>query len=371
MAKLDFDIGAQVHCKDGDCGKLLKVVVDPHTRRVTDLIVEKGFLLTTDRVLPVDLVERTSKGDVYLAISGDALADYPEYREVELKQPAPGVEAGAYGEGNVRCWQTGYSMVCKEPVIPMVRKQISVGVDADLAVVERGTPVRNAQGTIGRVDHLLVDAASGEITHLVVRKGLIPYYPIVPVSEVRAVSEEAVTVGLTEEEIDALMRYRSRSADDIKAELQEHLGRLGFDLAKMQIAVEGNTVRLTGWVPSVAAKRHAEAVARAVEGVIDVENLLDTDIAIRTRVLNELLTDARTNVAVIEVINEQGIVTLRGEVDSAEVRAVAEEIAASQPGVLSVVNALEVKPDEYAERLTARSLALGLWPKKLGGWTQQ
>jgi osmotically-inducible protein OsmY/uncharacterized protein YrrD len=365
MAKFDFDIGARVHCNDGDCGSLLKVVIDPHTQRVTDLIVKKGFLLTTDRVLPVDAVQRTSSGGVYLDISGEGLEAYPEYREVEFTEPAPDVQAGVYDRGDVRCWRAAYHMACAEPVIPMVRRQIHKGVDADLAVIEQGSPVTNAQGTVGKVDHLLVDAKSGEITHLVVRKGLIPYYPIVPISEIRAVSDEGVSVALTGDEIDALVRYRSRGAEDIKAELQDRLAGLGFDLDQVQVVVEGNVVRLTGWVSSIAAKRHAEAIARAVEGVIDVENVLDTDTAIKTRVVHALLSDPRTSVAVIEVINEQGIVTLKGAVDSAEIREAAKEIAAGQSGVLSVVNALEVEPDKYTEWLTARSFSLGLWSKRM------
>ena len=114
-------------------------------------------------------------------------------------------------------------------------------------------------------------------------------------------------------------------------------------------------------MPNVAAKRHAEAIARAVKSVIDVENLLDTDIAIQTRVSHALLSDPRTSISVIEVVNERGMVTLKGEVDSAEVREAAEEIAEEQPGVLSVVNALQVKPDDYTEWFAARTFALGFW----------
>jgi osmotically-inducible protein OsmY len=343
---------------------LHKVVVDPHTQRVTDLIVEKGFLLTTDRILPVDLVDHTSNGDVHLAISGDSLEAYPEYREVEFKEPAPGVKAGVYDRRDIRCWPSAYRMACPEPVVPMVKKRIHEGVDADLAVVERGTPVKNAHGTVAEVDHVLVDAESGEITHLVVRKGLIPYYPIVPVSEVEAVSDRAVTVDLPEEEIDGLARYRNRDGDDIRAEVRDRLTGLGFELDLIQIDVDGSIVTLRGWVPSVAAKRHAEAIARAVEGVIDVENLLDTDIAVQTRVLYALLSDPRTSISVIEIVNERGVVTLKGKVDSAKVREAAEEIAAEQPGVLSVVNALEVKPDDYTQWFTARTFALELWSRK-------
>ena len=355
MAKLDFDIGARVHCTDGECGKLLKVVVDPHTQRVTDLIVQRGLVLPTDRVLPADLVARTHDGELYLDISREAFNAHPEYREVEFEEPAPGAEAGRYDLGDVRCWQDPYRLACPEPVIPMVKKRIHAGVDADLAVVERGTPVVNHQGRVGRVDHLLVDAESGEISSLVVRRGMIPYYPILPISAVRQVSDEAVTVDLTEAEIDDLVRYRSRSPEDIQAELVDRMSKLGFDLNKIRVEVVENVVQLTGWVSSIAAKRHAEAIARAVDGVIDVENMLDTDISTLGAVTHALMTDPRTDVCAIEVTCEEGVVTLRGVVDSAQMRDAAAEIAAEQPGVLSVTNKLAVEADEYTAWLKVRS----------------
>lgn len=364
MAKFDFHVGAQVHCTDGECGRLHKVVVDPHTQRVTDLVVERGFVLPTDRVLPADLVERTRNGDVYLGITENALKTYPEYREVEFTEPAPGVKAGHYNKDDVRCWQNAYRLACSEPVIPLVKKKVHVGVDADLAVIERGTPVKNGQGTIGKVDHLLADAKDGEITHLVVRRGLIPYYPILPVSALQQVSDEAVTVDLTEKEIDDLVRYRNRSSEDIQAELADRMAKLGFDLNKIRVEVVGSVVQLTGWVPSIAAKRHAEAIARAVEGVLDVQNMLDTDLSISAAVIHALLTDPRTDVSEIEVTSEEGLVTLRGVVDGAQIRDVAAEIAAEQPGVLSVVNKLEIRADEYTAWLVVRSFSFGCWPPK-------
>ena len=368
-AKLHFVIGAPVYCTDGDCGRVSKVVVDPHTHRITDLIVEKGFLLTTDRVLPIDLVNRASAEGIYLTLSGAELKDYPEYREIEFRD-APSFKAGGYDLRDVRCWQMPYRMACKDPVIPMVRRRIREGLSGELAVIERGTPVKNAQGTVGYVDHVLVSPKSGEITHLVIRKGLVLYYPILPVSDVREMSDEAVTIGLTDEQIKGLARYKSRDAEDIKAEWLDRMAGLGFDLSHIDISVEGSIVRLTGWVPSVTAKRHAEAIARSIEGVVDVEDSLETDIAIQTRVLNALLTDPRTSVSVIEVLNNSGIVTLKGQVDTAEIRAAAEEIAANQPGVLSVVNALEVKPDDDTRWLHARSLAVTLWSEQATGMFQ-
>lgn len=62
-----------------------------------------------------------------------------------------------------------------------------------------------------------------------------------------------------------------------------------------------------------------------------------------TRALNE---DERTQDYGIEVISESGMVTLKGEVDSAEARQAAEEIAAEQEGVIEVINSLEFREEK-------------------------
>jgi osmotically-inducible protein OsmY len=361
MAKYDFNIGAQVHCRDGECGKLHKVVVDPHTQRVTDLIVDRGFLLTTDGILPVGVVERATREGIYLSISSEDLADYPEYREVEFEEPAPAARESTYDRSDIRCWPAAYGLVCSEPVIPMVRRRVHEGISPARAVIKQGTPIRNAQGAIGHIDHLLVDPKSGEVSHLVVRKGLLPYYPIVPISAVKTVSDKAVSVSLTDEEVNALPRYKSREAEDIEVELRARLGESPLDFSGVEMSIDGGNVLLVGWVPDIRAKRRAEAIARSIDGVIDVQNRLDAEVTITTRVMNALLSDPRTSLSTIDVVNERGLITLKGKVDSVEVYEAAEGIAAEQTGVVSVVNALEVEPDDDTEPLRARLMALASW----------
>jgi hypothetical protein len=62
-------------------------------------------------------------------------------------------------------------------------------------------------------------------------------------------------------------------------------------------------------------------------------------------VLDELAEDPRTASSVIEVIHDQGVITLTGEVDNELAHIAAEEIAHRHQGVTSVVNALEVRPE--------------------------
>lgn len=72
------------------------------------------------------------------------------------------------------------------------------------------------------------------------------------------------------------------------------------------------------------------------------ETILSKDEALRTKVSNALAEHPDTRETAVEVINENGVITLVGEVKSAQARQAAAAIAAEQPGVISVTNSLKV-----------------------------
>lgn len=59
-------------------------------------------------------------------------------------------------------------------------------------------------------------------------------------------------------------------------------------------------------------------------------------------VTKALVQDKRTKDAAIEVINQNGILTLKGHVKNDKIREAAENIAMQQPGVVSVINELKI-----------------------------
>ena len=67
-------------------------------------------------------------------------------------------------------------------------------------------------------------------------------------------------------------------------------------------------------------------------------------LTIAARVSAALAEDPRTALEPIDVSSSGATVTLIGQVRSGEVRAAAEQIARSVPGVAMVVNELEVRP---------------------------
>ncbi len=71
------------------------------------------------------------------------------------------------------------------------------------------------------------------------------------------------------------------------------------------------------------------------------------------RVDTALAEDKRTAEFEINVIDEQGVVTLTGSVASPEAKTAAEDIAAAQAGVIEVINNLEVEETDIVEEIAA------------------
>jgi sporulation protein YlmC with PRC-barrel domain len=359
MSKFDFNIGAQVVCRDGNCGKLLKVVVDPDSGKITDLIVEKGFLLATNRIVPIAAVEQATEEEIHLSIGSDQFEEYPKYHAEEIRIPAPGWERAEERTAKDATEHTSiYGQAFERAFVPTIRYRIHEGISPELSVVERGMPVNHAEKTIGKVDHALVDRDSLEITHLVVDPGLLADSIVMPISMVKQISEEELYVEATDQELELLPRYTPRDEADALADLQERLAATSIDFGDVKATFNGGVLRLMGVVPDVLAKRQAEAIARSMEGVIEVENALVTDTSIVAHMTAALSTNPRTDVAIVGVINERGVVTLKGQVDDPNTRDAVEEIARRQPGVADVINDLEVKIDDATEFLRFRKMLL-------------
>ncbi len=60
-------------------------------------------------------------------------------------------------------------------------------------------------------------------------------------------------------------------------------------------------------------------------------------------VTKALVEDSRTKHSAIEVIDQNGILTLKGHVKNDKIRAAAETIAMQQSGVVSVINELKIE----------------------------
>jgi HSP20 family molecular chaperone IbpA/osmotically-inducible protein OsmY/sporulation protein YlmC with PRC-barrel domain len=357
MNQLDLNIGSEVLCEGESCGRLAKVVVDPHTRRVTELVVQKGRLLRRDSIVPMALVKAATREAVSLAIEREHLGELAAYRVGDyVPVPAAQSEKLKTAEDVVQR-VSPLSVLYPELLLPMVQLRTEEGVSAGEAVmIERGHDVRGRNGAIGTVDHVLIDRESGEIRLLVVDRGLFSDSVIVPMALVTGVTDDTIRTDLSEEDLDSLYHYRARDDIDVMVELKERVSGV-IDAESIEMALDDGILTLSGMVADVRTKRRVEAVVRSVVGVLDVQNDLDTGTALQARVTEALSYDRRTALSNIEVAAGVGVVTLRGQVDTAEVREAAGEVAASQRGVTAVANQLVVARDDETALLRLGMLA--------------
>jgi uncharacterized protein YrrD len=316
MNELALSFGAGVSCTDGKCGKLRAVAVNRDMLEVTHLIVEEGFLLKKARVFPFSLVARAA-GDIELSIGSTMAADYPQFREETIETPGASPMAGnGYMEGAYH--------VASAP--PALKRKVRHGVPDERPVLERGVPVITPDGRTGRLDQLLVDEASGRISGLVLEQGvLFLSRRFLPVEMIESVAESGIYIDATPEQLEALQPYAEENGEPAM-----------IDPSATAMPDESRLVHPAGSDPSTRREAEPEAQpAPPAQGLGGAED-------VKYRVARALDEDPRTADEPIEVTFERGIVTLGGFVASPQARAAAEVIAATQPGVISVVNTLKL-----------------------------
>lgn len=152
------------------------------------------------------------------------------------------------------------------------------------------------------------------------------------------------------------MEMRRRPPDDVRDDVSSQLfWDSSLDSSDIDVEVNGNTVILTGSVPSYADRWEAEEDAYAIPGVAYVDNRLavrpaisplPSDEDLRARVENILDWNPVIDASGITVSVDRGAVTLSGVVDSYWQKDRAWDLASNVSGVVEVADTLTVLPPE-------------------------
>src|SRR5205085_12489883 len=91
--------GANIYTATNEkLGHVDRVVVDPQTKKVTHLVVRKGFLLKTDKVLPIDWVAAANGDQISLTPEATGLDDLPNFEEKHYVRSDDAVAVAGMGE---------------------------------------------------------------------------------------------------------------------------------------------------------------------------------------------------------------------------------------------------------------------------------
>jgi sporulation protein YlmC with PRC-barrel domain len=178
MTETTFAIGASASCTDGDCGEVIRVVVNPVGQAITHLVVgpkhEHGHHI--DRLVPVDLATVTPDGIRLSCTKAEfdkldpaeethfvAGSEHPGYEPDQIwGLPYYGL-SGVWTEG--QGWDTGGSHG------PRRRTVTYDSVPLGEVQVRRCEHVHATDGEIGLVEGLVIDPDDHQVTHVLLQEG--------------------------------------------------------------------------------------------------------------------------------------------------------------------------------------------------------
>jgi sporulation protein YlmC with PRC-barrel domain len=168
----DFTIGRDVSCRDGACGQLRRVVIDPVRRAVTHVVVERVDHPGAGHLVPVELIDATTD-DLMLRCT---IAEFDAFEDAEETQFLAGVD-GPWGYEREHMlflpyYGLGGGALGMGPMGDAGPTVISVDrVPSGEIEVRRGEHVHALDGDIGRVQGLVIDRTDYHVTHVLLDEG--------------------------------------------------------------------------------------------------------------------------------------------------------------------------------------------------------
>jgi sporulation protein YlmC with PRC-barrel domain len=201
-----FTIGADASCTDGACGKVTCVVVDPIKRAVTHLVVEPHHRFDPGHLVPLDLVEHVddTTGEIRLRCT---LADFDQLGPAEETHFLPGTPGyPGYEPDQVLAmpyYGMGTGMGGAGAYVPMTVTYDAVPLDE--VEVRRGEHVHATDGHIGKVQGLVIDPDSHQVTHVLLQEGHVwgRKEVAIPIGAVTGV-DDGIRLNLTKQQVQDL-----------------------------------------------------------------------------------------------------------------------------------------------------------------------
>lgn len=237
---MQFQAKANVYTASGEkAGVLDRVVIDPRTRQVTHLIVQKGWLFRSDKVVPVHLVAEADKDRIVLTADAgqpDNLPDFTQEHYVQVADEqwiAPPATGGSFapmlpgaGPAPIVLWYPTVAAGTTAAPGPSVATELGAGpaaaaaatarqveiernIPEDTVPLKEGARVIAADGQhIGNVERIFTDSQTQEATHILVSQGMfLKDHKVIPMAWVLDVGENEVRLAVGSSLLQGLKPY--------------------------------------------------------------------------------------------------------------------------------------------------------------------
>jgi uncharacterized protein YrrD len=207
-AKTQFQRNATVLSAQGNpVGLIERVVVNPETNVLTDIVVRTGTLLKQgEKVVPIELVDETADSQIVLREEAGELEGCRPFEERRLIDENPDPPASTETEPAVIVGYPTLGAPLTTPPNDHIATRIEQNIPVGTVAMKEGAKVVTAEGKhVGNVERVLVDPSVDQITHLLVSKGLLlKEAKLIPIVWVMALGEDKVHLRVKKDAIESL-----------------------------------------------------------------------------------------------------------------------------------------------------------------------
>jgi uncharacterized protein YrrD len=218
---LELKEGMSVLTPSGDeVGRINRFVLDPATNEVTHVVIQKGWLLPEDKVVPFGMMR--SMDDDKLVMN-EEVADFeqlPAFEETHFiratdDRPGDLTPTGdpEYQYTPAYYWYPSQSNI-GYPAMGLGHYAWPTGetkrnIPENTVPIREGTDIHSSDGKeVGEVERLIVDPDSNQVTHFLVSQGvLFKDRKLVPVHWVKQVEEDSLYLGVSSQVLERLPSY--------------------------------------------------------------------------------------------------------------------------------------------------------------------
>lgn len=199
--------GQKVYCSDGqEIGSVKEFVIDPRSRVITHMVIQRGLLFASDQIIPCSLVDRIEDKAVVLSENVEEIQqrfayEYNSDEYIPLEDEKAMETLGTGG----RAWsrptyvstaEAPYQSIVPPGIGPLI-PETEPAMPLDEIVLDKGCTVKAEDGKrVGSVKECISDE-NDRITHFVIKEGVFFSLPKrVPIDWVHKINENEVILAV-------------------------------------------------------------------------------------------------------------------------------------------------------------------------------
>lgn len=209
--KLQFQKNAKVVDIQGkSIGRLVRVVLKPDDKKVTDIVIRTGSLLNKqEKVIPVELVDRTTRDQIVLRGLAKDLGDMSSFEEEHLVQTDQKEVEPPLSPEFTTATIYGYALAAPIPPDEADEKyatETGQNIPEGAVAMKEGAKIISAEGEqVGNLERVLAEAPTEQVTHLLISSGIVTKEKkLIPVNWVKVFDEDEVQLRVTKKSVEEL-----------------------------------------------------------------------------------------------------------------------------------------------------------------------